>query len=110
MTSGFRRRVGHSDRDTRCRRVPAASLATAVSVCCPFATEVVSQLTAYGADESSTPRFDPSTLNCTPAMPTLSEAAAETMMADDTVAPLAGELIDTAGFVVSSIGAALRSR
>src|ERR1700676_2504836 len=46
---------------------PDASLATALSVCGPFAAVVVSQLAAYGGEASSAPRFWPSSLNCTPA-------------------------------------------
>src|SRR5207237_971280 len=79
----------------------AASLATASSVCWPLPTFVVSQVTSYGADVSSAPRFDPSSLNCTPATPTLSDAVADTVSVDETVAPAAGELIETVGFVVS---------
>src|SRR5436309_14550826 len=40
--------------------LPAASRATAVSVCDPFATVVESQLIEYGAAVSSTPRLAPS--------------------------------------------------
>jgi hypothetical protein len=39
---------------------PAASRATAVSVCDPFVAVVVFHETAYGADVSSTARADPS--------------------------------------------------
>src|SRR3989442_1199493 len=46
--------------------LPAASRATAVSVCVPFAAVVVAQVIAYGADVSSVARFAPSSLNCTP--------------------------------------------
>src|SRR3954469_9608963 len=50
--------------------LPAASRATAVSVCDPFAAVVVSQETLYGVAVSSAPRFAPSRLNCTPTTPT----------------------------------------
>src|SRR5690348_8798591 len=43
----------------------------------------------------------PSSWNCTPATPTLSEAFAVTPMVPETVAPAVGELIDTVGAVVS---------
>ena len=44
----------------------------------------------------------PSSLNCTPATPTLSEAVAETVTAvPETVAPLAGVVRETVGGVVS---------
>src|SRR6266699_2832541 len=42
--------------------------------------------------------------NCTPATPTLSEAVALTVSVPDTVAPLAGELMLTAGGVVAERG------
>ena len=38
-------------------------------------------------------------MNCTPAMPTLEEAVAETVMVPETVAPDAGELIEKVGGV-----------
>src|SRR5262249_19210657 len=83
--------------------LPAASRATAVSVCVPLATVVVVQLTEYGDDVSSAPRLAPSSLNCTPATATLSEALAETVIVPDTVAPLAGAVRETVGAVVSAV-------
>src|SRR5947208_7854367 len=53
--------------------LPAASRATAVRVCDPLVATVVFQEPAYGATVSSTPRFAPSSLNCTPTTPTLSD-------------------------------------
>ena len=50
---------------------------------------------------SSAPRLAPSSLNWTPATPTLSEAVAETVIVAETVEPLAGLVIETAGGVVS---------
>ena len=51
---------------------------------------------------SSAPRLVPSSLNRTPATPTLSEAVAETVTAaPETVAPLAGAVMETVGGVVS---------
>jgi hypothetical protein len=41
------------------------------------------------------------TKNATPATPTLSEAVAVTVIVADTVAPLAGEVMETVGSVVS---------
>src|SRR6185436_13367375 len=76
---------------------PDVFLATAVSVCEPFASVVVFNDAEYGAVVSSAPRLPPSSLNCTPATPTLSVAVAETAIVADTVAPFAGALIDTAG-------------
>src|SRR5437773_1743133 len=83
-------------------RFPAASLATAVRVCEPLPTVVVFQDTEYGDAVSSAPRLAPSTRNCTPATPTLSEAEALTVTVPDTVAPDAGALMLTAGGVVSA--------
>src|SRR5260221_10449981 len=82
-------------------RLPAASRATAVNVCVPFPTVVVFHDTEYGELVSSTPRLLPSTRNCTPATPTLSDAVALTVVVPDTVAPFAGELMLTLGAVVS---------
>src|SRR5882724_1128295 len=83
-------------------RLPAASRAIAVSVCEPFPTVAVFHDTEYGVDVSSDPRFDPSTRNCTPATPTLSDAVALTVVVPDTVAPFPGELMLTLGAVVSA--------
>src|SRR5439155_9063908 len=84
--------------------LPAASRATALSVCVPFATVVVFHVTLYGAPVSSVPRLAPSSLNCTPATPTLSVALAETVTDEpDTVALFAGALKETVGGVVSAL-------
>src|SRR6266545_4752739 len=82
--------------------LPAASRATAVSVWEPLAAPVVSQETLYGLAVSSAPKFAPSSLNCTPATPTLSDALALTGIVPLTAAPLAGVRIDTVGGVVSA--------
>src|SRR5439155_10339763 len=83
-------------------RLPAASRATAVSVWLPLVTVVVSHVFVYGPAVSSVPRLAPSTLNCTPTTPTLSLAVAETVTAvPDTVAPVAGAVIETVGGVGS---------
>src|SRR5919199_6196737 len=77
---------------------PAASRATAVSVCRPFAAVDVSHVTPYGAVASSAPRFVPSSLNCTPATPTSSDALADTATpAPETVLPSTGAVIETEG-------------
>ena len=56
----------------------------------------------YGADVSSVPRFAPSSLNCTPARPTLSDAVAETVTElPETVDPAAGALRLTVGAIES---------
>ena len=84
--------------------LPAASRATAVSVCPPLLALVLSQVIAYGEVVSSAPRLAPSSLNCTPATPTLSAAfAATATLAPDTVAPVVGAVIDTVGGVVSAL-------
>src|SRR5678815_3520724 len=56
----------------------------------------------YGADVTSAKRLEPSILNCTPAMPTLSDAFAETPTdVPESGDPLAGAAIDTLGAVES---------
>src|SRR5258708_438407 len=85
--------------------LPAASRATAVMVCGPLLAVTVFQEIEYGAVVSSAPRFAPSMLNCTPATPTLSAALAVTVTVADTVWPLLGEVMLTAGGVVSGGGA-----
>ncbi len=82
--------------------LPAASRATAVSVCAPLATEAVFHETEYGEAVSSAPRLAPSSLNCTPTTPTLSEAFAVTLSVDETVCPAEGAVIETVGLVVSA--------
>ncbi len=76
---------------------PAASRALADSECVPFDAPTVFQEIAYGAAVSSAPRLAPSSRNCTPATPTLSEALAETVTVPETVAPAAGAVIETVG-------------
>ena len=53
---------------------------------------------------SSAPRLPPSTKNCTPTTPTLSDALADTLTEPDTVEPPEGAVTDTAGGVVSGGG------
>src|SRR2546430_2603843 len=60
-------------------KLRAESLATAVSVCAPFAARFEFQLMLYGLVVSSAPRAAPSILNWTPAMPRLSLAVADTV-------------------------------
>ena len=50
---------------------------------------------------SSAPSATPSSLNCTPTTPTLSEALALTVVAPASMAPAAGDAIPTVGGVVS---------
>ena len=87
--------------------LPAASRATAVTLWVPLATVVELHDIPYGAVVSSPPTLVPSTLNCTPATPTLSAALAAKFTVPDTVAPAAGAVTDTVGAWVS--GAALET-
>src|SRR5258708_5028019 len=70
----------------------------------PLPVVVVFQETEYGAVVSSAPRLEPSSLNCTPTTPTLSEALAVTLVVPETVAPEAGAVMLTEGGVVSGGG------
>ena len=79
---------------------PAASRATALSVCSPSVSAVVFQASEYGLAVSAEPTLAPSTRNCTLCTPTASEALAVTVGVPDTVAPALGELIETVGSVV----------
>ncbi len=83
--------------------LPAASLATAVSAWVPLPTVVVFHEIEYGAVVSSAPTLVPSTLNCTPATPTLSEAFADTVTVFCTVVLFAGAVMETVGAVVSAL-------
>ncbi|OGZ56481.1 MAG: hypothetical protein A3H64_01020 [Candidatus Ryanbacteria bacterium RIFCSPLOWO2_02_FULL_45_11c] len=84
---------------------PAASRAVAVNVCDPFDAVVLFHVIEYGEVVSSAPRFAPSSLNCTPATPTLSLALAEIITeVPDTVEPDVGAVMDTIGAVVSAGG------
>src|SRR2546426_862614 len=73
----------------------------AVKLCAPLLAVAVFQDTVYGDDVSSPPKLAPSSLNCTPTTPTLSEAVAATLTMPETVAPPAGLVIETAGGVLS---------
>jgi hypothetical protein len=78
------------------------SLAIACNVCEPFAVFVESHDIVYGEAVSKTPTFTPSNWNCTLATATLSVAFADTTTAvPETVAALAGAVIDTVGGIVS---------
>jgi len=84
--------------------LPAASCATAVSVWLPFDTEVVFHEVVYGETVSSVPKFAPSSLNCTPTTPLLSEAVALTVTAEPpTDAPAAGEPMLIVGAITSTV-------
>src|SRR3954462_10750197 len=79
--------------------LPAVSRATAVSVCTPLTTASVFQDIVYGEAVTSEPRLAPSSLNCTPATPTSSDADAETATAPLTAAPSTGAVSVTLGAV-----------
>src|SRR5437016_5454365 len=84
-------------------RFPAASRAIAVSVCEPLLVLVVFQETEYGDAVTSAPKFAPSSWNCTPTTPTLSDAAAETVIVPETDVPLLGLVSDTIGGTLSMV-------
>src|SRR5437899_3356374 len=81
---------------------PAASRATAVNAWEPLEAVVVFQEVEKGDVVSSAPRLAPSSLNCTPTTPALSEALAETVTVPETIAPEVGAVIETVGGVVSA--------
>ena len=53
------------------------------------------------------PRFDPSSLNCTPATPILSDAAAFIVTIPEATVLFAGAVIDTVGNVVGNVTGSL---
>src|SRR2546428_14136206 len=69
----------------------------AVRLWTPLVAVVVSHEAAYGATVTSAPRFAPSSLNCTPTMPTVSMALAETVIVPATVAPGVAEQMEMGG-------------
>jgi hypothetical protein len=87
--------------------LPAASRATADRIWAPLVAVVVSQVTAYGGVVTWTPRLTPSSLNWTPATPTLSVALADTVTVPLSVAPARGTVIAIVGGVVSASAAPL---
>src|SRR5215469_13637378 len=80
---------------------PAASTATAVRLCLPFASVFVFSDCEYAPPLIAAPRLVPSTWNCTLATATLSEDRAATVIVPETAAPEAGEVIETVGGIVS---------
>src|SRR5207248_3290088 len=86
----------------------AASL-TVTQLFVPLVAVVLSQETVYGLAVSSAARLAPSSRNCTPATPTLSEASAVTFTVPLTVALLAGAVMLTVGAMVSAVAIALAS-
>src|SRR5262249_37686008 len=82
--------------------LPAASRATAVSACGPFDAVPVFHATVYGGEVRSAPSAASSTLNCTPATATSSDAVAVTLIVPDAVACCVGAVMLTVGAVVSA--------
>src|SRR5262245_53076406 len=81
-----------------------ASRARAASVCVVLVVVVEFQVIVYGGVITSEPSDAPSSRNCTPTTPMLSDAFADTVTADpETVAPFAGAVIETVGNVVSAL-------
>src|SRR5689334_150320 len=76
---------------------PAVSRTTAVSVCEPADSVAVSRVTEYGAAVSSAPKFAPSTLNCTPAIPASAFGTAVTSTFPEIEVLAAGDVIVIAG-------------
>ena len=80
--------------------LPDLSVATAVNVCEPLVAVVESQTRLNGDAVSAEPRFAPSNLNCTLAIPLVDEALAETVTLEpDTLVPLPGAVMFTVGGV-----------
>jgi hypothetical protein len=80
---------------------PAASRATAVREWAAFVADPVLQDVVNGGVVTSAPSGAPSNRKPTPTTPTLSLAVADTVTVPDSVAPVAGPVIETVGGVVS---------
>src|SRR5207253_3725293 len=84
--------------------LPAASRARAASVCVPFVVLDEFQEIEYGGLSTSAPIDAPSSRNCTPTTPLLSEALADRLTAVPlTTLPFAGAVIATVGGNVSGL-------
>src|SRR5438105_15734011 len=70
-------------------------------VCVPLATSLVCHTSSYGAASTSGPVGTPSMVNCTPATPKSSVAAASTATVPVTVVPSTGVVSATAGASLS---------
>ena len=84
---------------------PLALLATAVSMWLPLESVVVLSGKLNGALVTAGPALVPSTLNCT--LVAFADALTVTVIVPETVAPEAGEVMDTLGGVGAGGGAAL---
>ena len=81
------------------------SLATAVSTCVPLGVPIVFHGIEYVPEfpvVTSVPKLLPSSVNCTPAIATLSVAVALIVMLPATKVPPTGDVIETFGGVVST--------
>src|SRR5438128_8342752 len=83
--------------------LPAASRARADRAWAPLEALAVFHDTEKVGPDCSAPNAAPSSRNCTPATPTLSEAVAVTVTTPDTVAPALGDVTLTVGGVVSVV-------
>src|SRR4029077_1969084 len=86
--------------------LPAASHPTAANVWEPAGAVVVFQAIVYGDAVSSGASSTPSSLNSTPATPTLSVAVALNVVVPETVALAAGAVMETTGGVESTASVA----
>src|SRR5207237_3080172 len=77
--------------------------ATAVRVWAPLVVVVLVHETEYGTAVTSAPRLAPSSLNWTPATPTLSVALAETVIVPATEAPAMAAVSETVGGALSTV-------
>jgi hypothetical protein len=70
----------------------------AVKECVPLLKVVVLSDCEYGEAVAAAPKLEPSAWNCTLAIPTLDDAVAVTVIVPLSVAPEAGDVIETVGF------------
>ena len=99
-----------SDDQPEAREGQVGRPGVAESVCVPSATPVLFQFVVYGDEVIAEPMFVPSTLNCTLAAATLSDAVAERATeVPETVAPDEGTVSETEGGVVSGTAAVVNA-
>ena len=72
-------------------------------LCVPLATDEELHEIEYGDAVTAEPTLPPSTVNWTLATATLSDAFADSVTVPETVAPLAGAVMDTVGGVLSVV-------
>src|SRR5438270_4694565 len=81
----------------------------AVRLCEPLVALVVSHETEYGAAVTSAPRFVPSSWNCTPTTPTLSDSVADTVSVPETIAEATGAVMLMVGGILSIFATGLKA-